>query len=134
MKAAFALALLALFLAPGPCFALWDVLTLTPEDAERLGLEVRTSGNPENVAVELEFPLDDNFKEFEAVNLTITNEGESIVTAPLREERTVEGSVIVSFWASRDQLDKLDLSIRVPGGPGVAGGTLYEMSVDAFVD
>ena len=79
--------------------------------------------------------LDETFKDFEQVNLKIEVEGESAVTAPLREERTEDGRVIVSFWTNRDQVDKLELSIDVPGGPGgVAGGTRYELSVDDFVN
>lgn len=134
MKTCFKLAVLALVLtlmAPRESFALWDVLTLTPEEAARLGIEVRATGNPESVSVAVEFALADALKDFEGAYLEIKPEGDSVISVPMREERTDAEHVILSFFSHRDQLDTLAVRIRVPGG---LGGTLYVIPVDDFVD
>lgn len=126
-----ALALVLTLMAPRESFALWDVLTLTPEEATRLGIEVRATGNSESVSVAVEFVLADEFKDFEGAYLEIKPEGDSVISVPMREERTDEGHVTLSFFSHRDQLETLSVRIRVPGG---LGGTLYVLPVDDFVD
>jgi hypothetical protein len=53
------------------------------------------------------------------------------VTAPLREDRSKPGRVVVSFAADRTRLDRIRLWVMVPGAEG---GTAYELRVKDFVD
>jgi hypothetical protein len=53
------------------------------------------------------------------------------VTAPLREDRSNPGRVVVSFTADRTRLDKLSLWVMCPGS---RGGTVYDVRVKDFVD
>ena len=53
------------------------------------------------------------------------------VTAPLREDRSKPGRVVVSFTADRAQLDKLKLWVFVPES---LGGTIYDLRVKDFVE
>jgi hypothetical protein len=52
------------------------------------------------------------------------------VTAPLREDRSKPGRVVVSFSADRAQLDKLTLWVMVRESDG---GTAYMLRVKDFV-
>jgi hypothetical protein len=66
MKTAFSLAVLAVLLvAPGRCFALWGVVSVSKEGSKKLGMEVRSAvaGNNQ-VRVELEFKTEGKFVEF----------------------------------------------------------------------
>jgi hypothetical protein len=136
MRASICLAVFALFVAPGSCFALWDVLTLSPEDAVRLGIEVRVpQANPEAVKVEIEFGDDQAFKDFSEVQLRLDEGGDNVITVPMREVRNEAEHVVVSFHANRDQLDSLEVWIMVPGGSrGLTGGTAYGIPIADFVD
>jgi hypothetical protein len=70
-------------------------------------------------------------KNFSRVDLLI-NEGEkSVLTAPLREDRSRPGRVVVSFTADRTRLEKTHLSVMVPEP---LGGSRYDIRVKDFVD
>jgi hypothetical protein len=131
-----AVAVAALFLVPGSCFALWDILTLSPDEAQRYGLEVRVpAANPEAVSIEIEFADDEDFRDFSEVELRLDNGDDNLITAPLREVRNEAGHVVVSFHADRDQLESLSVWIMVPGGSrGLTGGTAYGIPVNDFVE
>ena len=122
----------ALFvIAPSPCFALWDVLPVTPEVAKELGMEVRSKmAGANHVRVELEFGTAGALKDLSQVDLRIGEGDKLSLTAPLREDRSQPGRVVVSFTAANAELPKLTLLVYVRGG---AGGTLYELSVKDFV-
>lgn len=117
--------------APSPCFALWDVLQVTPELAKELGMEVRSKmADASHLRVELEFGTAGVWKDLSQVDLQI-GEGDNLtLTAPLREDRSQPGRVVVSFTVAGAELPKLTLQVYVRGG---AGGTLYELSVKDFV-
>jgi hypothetical protein len=133
VKTTFFVSVLALFLAvaPSPCFALWDVALVTPELAKEMDMEVRSmAAGPYHVTVELDFPTEGALKDFSRVDLRISEGDNPLVTAPLQEDRSKPGRVMVSFTVDRAQLPKLNLRVMVPGG---AGGSIYDLQVRDFV-
>jgi len=137
MKAAFNITVLAVLLvAPNRSFALWEIAPVSKEQAKEMGMEVRSErAGPNHVRVELEFKTEGKFGEFSPegkfkdrsrVELRIGEGDNPPVTAPLREDRSKQGRVVVSFTADRTQLDKLTLWVMVPGNEG---GTAYVLSV-----
>src|SRR5438034_5928542 len=143
MKTIFTIAAVAAVLvaAPSPCFALWGIVLVSKERAKELGMEVRTTATgPNHVIVELEFKTEGKFEEFSPegkfkdrsrVELRIGDGDNPPVTAPLREDRSKPGRIVVSFTADRAQLDKLSLWVMVPGNEG---GTAYVLRVKDFVE
>jgi hypothetical protein len=141
MKTAFSIAILpVLLVAPSPCFALWEIASVSTERAKELGMEVRSEGaGPNHVRVELGFKTEGAFKNFaegalkdySRVELRIGEGDNPPVTAPLREERSKLGRIAVSFTAERAQLDKLTLWVMVPAP---LGGTIYALRVKDFVE
>jgi len=145
MKAAFNITVLAVLLvAPSPCFALWDVLLVSKEEAKEFGMQVRTTATgPNHVNVELEFKTEGEFKEFSRegkfkdrsrVELWIGQGDNPRVTAALREDRSKAGRVVVGFTADRVQLDQSNLRVMVPYSDGGAGGITYVLRVKDFVE
>jgi hypothetical protein len=131
MKALFTISAVAIFLTvtPNRCFALWDIETISRERAKELGMEVRsTAAGPKHVRVELEFKAKGELKNVSHVDLRF---GKGEVTAPLREDRSRPGRIVVSFIADRTQLGKLNLWVMVPGS---LGGTVYDLRVKDFVE
>jgi len=130
--------------APRACFALWDVLTVSQEEAKELGLLVRTkAASPNHVSVELEFQTEGNFKAFSpggkfkdrsGVDLWIGQGDKPLLTAALKEDRSQAGRVVVGFTADRVQLDQCNLRVMAPFQDGGAGGTEYRLRVKDFVD
>ena len=142
MKAAFNITVLAVLLvAPNRSFALWEIAPVSKEQAKEMGMEVRSErAGPNHVRVELEFKTEGKFGEFSPegkfkdrsrVELRIGEGDNPPVTAPLREDRSKQGRVVVSFTADRTQLDKLILWVRVPAR---LGGTVYDLRVKDFVE
>ena len=134
MKTFITIAAVAVLLVavPGPCFALWGIATVNRERAKELGMEVRVpAANPDQVRIELEFKLEGTLKKFGRVDLWIGDGDKPLVTATLKEDRSKEGRVVVSFTIDRTQLDKARLRVYVPGG---LGGTIYEVRVKDFVE
>jgi hypothetical protein len=142
MKTAFSLAVLAVLLvAPGRCFALWSIAPVSKEGAKELGMEVRsTAAGPNQVRVELEFKTEGKFerfipggkfKDWSGVELRVGEGKNPLVTAPLLEDRSKPGRVVVSFTADRAQLEKLKLRVFVAESDG---GTIYELAVKDFVE
>ena len=142
MKTLFGIAVLTVLLvAPSPCFALTQRVPVSKERAKELGMEVRTTPTgPNHVAVQLELKTEGKFEAFSPegkfkngsrVELRIGEGDDPPVTAPLREDRSKPGRVVVSFTADRTQLDKLKLWVFVPESDG---GTIYELRVKDFVE
>jgi hypothetical protein len=142
MKAIFNITVLAVLLvAPSPCFALWLIAHVSKDGAKELGMEVRTTATgPNHVIVQLEFKTEGKFEEFSPegkfkdrsrVELRIGEGDNPPVTAPLREDRSKPGRVVVSFTADRAQLDKLKLWVMVPESDG---GIIYDLRVKDFVE
>src|SRR5262245_50733890 len=118
MKTAFSLAVLAVLLAaPGRCFALWLIAPVSKDGAKKLGIEVRsTAAGPDQVRVELEFKTEGKlerfipggkFQDWSGVELRVGEGKNPLVTAPLQEDRSKPGRVVVGFTADRAQLEKL---------------------------
>jgi hypothetical protein len=130
--------------APRECFALWDVMLVSKEEAKGLGLEVRTTAaGPNHVSVELEFKTEGNFKAFSpdgkykdrsGVWLWIGQGDTPHLSAALKEDRSKAGSVVVGFTADRVQLDQSNLRVLAPFQDGGAGGTEYRLLVKDFVE
>jgi hypothetical protein len=124
-------AVLLLGVAARPAFALWGLTRVTKADAKEMGIEIRTTpAGPNDVRVEMEFKIEGHMKAFSSVDLRV-GDGEKVLTASLKEDRTQPGRVVVSFSADRTQLDKAMLWIMVPG---TLGGTIYEVRVKDFVE
>jgi hypothetical protein len=131
MKAVVSVAIVAIFfaIAPRPCFALWEIAPVDTEQAKKMGIEIRSIGaGPNDVRIEMEFKPEGELKNLDRVDLRLG--GDSGVTAPLKEDRSKPGRVIVSFSASKAQLDKIDLWIMVPES---LGGVIYEIRIKDFV-
>ena len=133
MKTASRIAVLAVLLvAPSPCFALWGIAPVSKERAKELGMEVRsTAAGPKQVRVELEFKAAGPLKNFGRVDLRFGDGDNSLLTAPLQEDRSKPGCIVVSFHADRAQLDKINLRVMVPESDG---GTAYQLRVKDFVE
>lgn len=134
MKTVFKIAAVAalLVVAPSPCFALWLIAPVSKERAKELDMEVRSeAAGPNHVRVELECNAEGALKNFSHVDLRVGQGDNPPVTAPLREDRSKPGRVVVSFTADRTQLDKLSLWVRVPE---LDGGTIYDLRVKDFVE
>ena len=134
MKTVFNIFVLGVLLvvAPSPCFALWGIAPVSKELAKEMSMEVRSNAaGPNHVTVDLEFKTEGALKNFSRVDLRIGEGDNPPVTAPLREDRSKPGRVVVSFTADRAQLDKLKLWVFVPES---AGGTIYDLSVKDFVE
>jgi hypothetical protein len=132
MKTAFGIAALAVLLvATGPCFALWLIAPVSKERAKELGMEVRsTAAGPNQVRVELEFKAEGLLKNFSRVDLRFGDGDNPPLTAPLQEDRSKPGRVVVSFNADRAYLDKINLWVMVPESDG---GSIYHLRVKDFV-
>jgi hypothetical protein len=134
MKTIVSIAAVAVFLAlaPSPCLALWEIETVTKERAKALGMEVRSAkAGPTQIRVELEFKIDGELKNFSRVDLRFGEGDNPPLTAPLHEDRSMPGRVVVSFNADRDQVNKVNLWIFVPGS---RGGSIYHVRVKDFVE
>src|SRR5438128_2560717 len=107
MKTVFNLLTVAIFLAvtPNPCFAIWDVVTVSKEQAKQLGMEVRSKASgPNQLQISLEFKVEGNLKEFDGrfkensgVYLRIGKGDNLVMSAALREDRSKPGRVLVGF-------------------------------------
>ncbi len=121
-----------LMVAPSPCFADWGVEPVSKERAKKMGMEIRWKPNGHNdVWVELEFKAEGELKDFSHVDLRISDGDKTLVTAPLREDRSRPGRVVVSFTADRTRLDKINLWVMVPFA---LGGDVYDLRVKDFVE
>jgi hypothetical protein len=133
MKTAFRMAVLAvLLIAPSPCFALWGIAHVSKEQAKELGMEIRwTALGANQVRVELEFKTEGPLKNFSRVDLRFGEGDNPPLTAPLQEDRSKPGRIVVSFNADRAHLDKINLRVMVPGS---LGGTIYHLRIKDFVE
>ena len=142
MKTLFGIAVLAVLLvAASPCFALTFHVAVSKEKAKELGMEVQTTATgPNHVSVRLEFKTEGRFvefspegkhKDYSRVELRIGEGDDPSVTAPLKEDRSKPGRVVVSFTADHTQLDKLKLWVVVPEPDG---RTIYDLRVKDFVE
>jgi hypothetical protein len=97
-------------------------------DQNQVELEFKTEGNFRA------FSPEGKFKDSSGVELRI-HEGDNLaVNAPLREDSSKPGRVVVRFTAKRTRLDQINLRVMVPFQDGGAGGTNYELRVKDFVE
>jgi hypothetical protein len=133
MKIAVSFAILAvLFLAPGRCLALWEIAPVSKERAKEMSIQVRsTAAGPNQVRVELEFKAEGLLKNFSRVDLRFGEGDNPPLTAPLQEDRSKPGCIVVSFNADRAHLDNINLWVFVPVS---RGGSIYHLRVKDFVE
>ncbi len=133
MKTAVSLAVLTVLLvAPGRCFALWGIATVSKQRAKEMGIEVRsTAAGRDQVRVEMEFKAEGPLKNFSRVDLRFGEGDNPPLTAPLQEDRSKPDRIIVSFNADRAHLDRINLWIFVRE---LDGGTIYHLRVKDFVE
>lgn len=136
LKTAFtSTALAVLLVGPSPCFAAWGIALVSKERAKELSMEVRsTAAGPNQVRVELEFKAEGRLKDFSRIDLRFGEGDNPALTAPLQEDRSKPGRIVVGFHADRAQLDKLALWVYVPGGTYAPGGTIYDLRVKDFIE
>ena len=135
MKPIVSISAVAVFLvAASPCFASWDVLTVSKEDAKKLGMEVRTIAGPKYVQVVLEFKADGALADFSDIYLKVGEGDKLTLSTALREDRTKPGRIAVSVTADAAQVDKLTFQVKVPYTDGGLGGAYYEVRVKDFVE
>src|SRR5690242_15341510 len=89
-----------LFLAAiSPGFAMIQIEHVTKARAGELGILVQSSNpGPDLVRVELSFPTTGRLKDFRRVDLSITENGKSVLEVPLKEQ-AMPGQLVVSFVA-----------------------------------
>ncbi|HTL17072.1 MAG TPA: hypothetical protein VL793_07535 [Patescibacteria group bacterium] len=129
-----ALLLLPLMIVPHRSSAMMGIAALTKEQAQAMGITVRSEKNGEaGVLLWLEFKASGKFATFRRVELQV-GEGEGrIVSAALMPERPSPGSIAVHFSAYPAYLDKSTLTIVVTGA-NPRGGEGYELKVKDFID
>lgn len=115
-----------------PCFALTLTVPVSKEKAKELGMEVRSEpASPTDVRVELDFKIEGALKDFSQADVQIGAGKNPLLTAPLREDRSKPGRVVVSFSAERGQLGIINLRVTVPE---LDGRTIYNLRVKDFVE
>ena len=121
-----------LLVAPSPCCALTLIEDVSTVRAKELGMEVRSEpAGPNEVRVDLEFKIEGELKDFSQVDVRIGAGKTPLQTAPLREDRSKPGRVVVSFSAERGQLGIINLRVMVPESDG---RTIYVLRVKDFVE
>jgi hypothetical protein len=133
-----------LLVAPRPCFALWDVLQVSKEEAKKLGMNLQAlEAGANHISVTLEFKTDGRFNVFSPeskhndrsrVELWIGQGDHAQVSAALREDRSKAGSIVVNFTVDRAQLDHCNLRVAVPYSDGGLGGMQIRLRVKDFVE
>ena len=134
-KSVLALALVAssLIVSSSQCFALWSIGQVSTAEAEELGIEIRSrAAGPDAVWVELEFKTESKLQSFSRVDSRIGEGETSMVTATLREDRSMPGRVVVDFTADRAHLGKIALWVMV--ADSLPGGTIHELRVKDFIE
>jgi len=130
------LAVLLVF-GPSPCFADWVIGPVSKERAKVLGMEIRSKENgPAEICVELEIKTEGELRNFgrghrEHVEMQMRDGERCLVSAPLNEDRSKPGLVIVSFTADRVHLDMITLRVWISQG---LGGVIHELRVKDFVE
>ena len=131
------ISILALLLvtAPNVCFALREIMYLTKDQAQGMGIELRAKPAGTNaVWLELEFKPEGKLNDFTHVELNMADKEKShVVSTSLREKRSSSGSVVVSLLLAGRYLEKTSLSI-VMHSPREAGDHTCELRMKDFVD
>jgi hypothetical protein len=129
LLAAFSLIVL---LVPSRCFAMMDIEEVNQSRAKELGMQLRfTMAGPDASRVELEFPAKGELASFGRVDMEI-RDGKTWVWATLREERTANGQILVSFAANHADLNKITFRIVTQSAPREMSG--YDIHVKDFIE
>jgi peroxiredoxin len=97
-----------------------------------MGIEVKsTETGPNQVRVELEFNAEGALHNLSHAELGFGKADHPAVIAPLREDRSKPGRVVVGFIADRTQLEELSLRVKVPEEDG---GTIYVLRGKDFAE
>jgi hypothetical protein len=137
MKTMFTLSAVAICFAvfPNSCYALWDLVVVSKEQAKQLGMELRaTPAGANRVHVVLEFGAEGKLKHFSQIDMALGKGDELLASATLREDRSKPGRVMVGVVTASAQLNKLTLSVRVPYRDGGLGGIVYELPMKDLVE
>ena len=129
--------LLALLAVPSrACFGVNILHEVTAEQAEELGLEVRSySASPGIVGVVLEFKTEGALRDYQRVDLAVQSDGAWIMSTALREEESKEGNVKVGFHAARGSLDGMSLVVETGDPPLTPFGNrvAYQLQIRDFI-
>jgi hypothetical protein len=121
--------------APSLCCALEDTVTVTPEQAKELGLEIKAKASGKDaVFVVLEFETNGKLKGYSRAELEMKDEGKLLLRSTLREDKSPSGRVVVSFAADRTKLSELTMKVVIEYTDGGAGRVGYVLPVKEFVD
>jgi hypothetical protein len=134
LRKALVMAALLLGVASSPCFGLISIHQVTAEEAKEWKVEVRAiPAGPEDVRVEVEFASEGQFRDFRRVDFRMHgDDGKMLAVLELKEERTKDGRVLVSFATNRENLGKVAVWVVIGGGARVGGA--YEIRPKDFVD
>lgn len=124
--------LAALLLVTQTSLAEWLIEDVSPERAKELGVAVRARPNGNaGIKVTLEFKPEGVLKDFNRVELRMTAEEKSLVSAPLHVALPTPDRATANFSAEPSLLAGSSLTIFVPGG---LGGEAYRFKVKDFVE
>ncbi len=122
---------LLLAAAPGRSLAMDSIASTSGEQAEALGMVVRSkAAGPDAVWVELEFETKGKLMDISHVRLDMRDAKKLLVSSTL-QSRSGPGRIVVNFTVDRSNLDKFTLTALTPS---VLGSTGYELRVKDFVD
>ena len=106
--------LILIFAACETSFALISIRTISKQDAEELGIDVRArAGGPDHAWVEMEFNPDSLTGKFQHVSLEITDENDEFALGwtPLKDQRTRDGKALVRMMGRRKFFNNVTLRI-----------------------
>jgi hypothetical protein len=134
LRKALLMAVLVVAAATPPCFGMISIHPVTAAEAKEWKIEVRAlPAGPEDLRVEVEFPAEGQFSGFRRVDFRMTgNDGKMLAVLQLKEERTKDGRVQVSFATNRENLGKI--AIWVVSGGGARVGGAYAIQPKDFID
>jgi hypothetical protein len=128
----------------GPCFGMMSVAPLSRQQAEQMGIEIRSKAlGVQGLFVEIEFKLEGKLRLFDPelasrVELRFTDGAESspdggkaVIHAPLQLEQPGPGRMQAGFTTSRDQVERL--SVMIVLGAGLLPEGAYEIDLKEFV-
>jgi len=136
IRKALLMAALVLGAASSPCFGLMSIHPVTAAEAKEWKMEVRAlPAGPDDVRVELEFAAEGQFQGFRRVDFRMTgDDGKMLANLSLKEERTKDGRILVSFATNRANIARIALWVVTGAGGASAEGGAYELQAKSFVD
>jgi hypothetical protein len=128
------MAVIALGAATSPCSALISIHSVTAQEVKDWKIDVRAlPAGPDDVRIEVEFAPESQFKDYRRVDFRmIGDDGKMLAVTSLKEERTKDGRVLVSFATNRENLGKIAIWVVTGGGARVGGA--YEIKPMSLVD